>query len=126
MNQFSWIRKFGKVFLIFTGMILFLTFFMTLFHYFNLIPYSVLTVMKFVIPVLSFFLGGFLLSKNSKEKGWLEGIKGGSFFLFLIILIRLIFIRNRFSIADSLYYFILLFASMLGGMIGIHFTSNEK
>ncbi len=122
----SWIQKFGKTFLIFIGMMLLLTFLITILHVWNLIPYSFLTIMKLVIPLLSFFLGGFLLSKNVKEKGWLEGLKGGFFFLLFLLLIRLILIRNHFSLTDIFYYFLLLFASMLGGMIGIHFTSKEK
>lgn len=126
MNYFLWFQKFGKAFLGFLGFLLIFTFIITLFHYFNFLPTSVITVMKLIIPIVSFFIGGFLISKNSREKGWLEGLKCGGLFLVFMLLFSFLILKKSFMVTDLIYYLILLVGSVFGGMVGINFTTKEK
>lgn len=126
MNYLLWFQKFGKSFLLFLGILLTLTFLVTVLHYFSILPSSVVTVMKLIIPILSFFVGGFFISKNSREKGWLEGLKCGGLFLLFMILFSLLILKKSFLLTDFIYYMILLVGSVFGGMVGINFVAKEK
>lgn len=125
MNFLKWLYKFGKSFLWFGIILIGFTFLVTFLHYFNLISRNVVVIGKLITPILAFFFGGFILSKNSLEKGWLEGLKCGILFLLCMIFIRL-FLHSSFSLQHLLYYFILIFGSVFGGMLGINFTTKEK
>ena len=126
MNYVLWLKRLGRSFLYLFGILLVLTFLMTLLHYFNLIPYRVVTILKIIIPILSLFIGGFVIAKNSKEKGWLEGMKLGMIFLILLMLFNYLGLSKSFEIKDFIYYLILFIASTFGGMVGINFTTIEK
>lgn len=126
MNYFFWFQKFFKSFLVFLGILLFFSFLITLLYYFNWIPSQVVNVLKLIIIIFSFFTGGFFISKNSKQKGWLEGLKCGGVFLLIMFLFRILILRNGFFWKDFIYYGILLICSILGGMIGINFTTTKK
>lgn len=125
MNYLLWFQKFAKALLGFLGVLLITTFLISLFSYFNLIPYQVMNILKMVIIILAFFLGGFLVSKNSRQKGWLEGLKCGGIFLLLMLLFRLLILKNGISLTDFIYYLILLIGSIFGGMVGINFTTKK-
>ena len=86
--------------------ILILTFIITILHYFGIINSSILTIMKIIIPAISFLIGGFQIGKRSKQKGWLEGIKF-SVILFIILLILNLIFNNPLEIKIMLYYLIL-------------------
>lgn len=125
MNYLFWFQKFAKALLGFLGILLIVTFIISFLYYFNLLPYQVINVLKMVIIILSFFTGGFLVSKNSRQKGWLKGLKCGGIFLLLMILFRLLILRNGVSLKDFVYYLILLIGSVFGGMVGINFTTKK-
>ena len=94
------------------------TFIITLLNYFNIISGNTMSILKILIIILTMLIGGFLTGKKSKEKGWLEGIKIGSIFSIILILINLLFIKN-FEFKNIIYYLILIIASVLGSMVGI-------
>ncbi len=126
MHHIFELKKLGKAFLYLLGFLFVLTFLMTVLHYFHIIPYQFVTILKLVIPILSLFVSGFVLAKNSKEKGWLEGIKIGLIFLVILVLFDYLGLHKSFQWKDLIYYFILLVGSLFGGMVGINFTSKEK
>lgn len=75
--------------------------------------------LKILIPIVSLFIGGIIIGKNSKNKGWLEGLKFGGITIILLVLIGLIFPNNNFDIKRIIYYLILIFISTIGSMLGI-------
>ena len=112
------------------SVILILTLFLTFFHYFNIINEKIVEITKLIIPLIALFIGGYKVGKRSYKKGWLEGIKLGLFIVMIFIIFSLI-LRLGIDVRNILYYFILLVASMLGGMIGIsrsevHEEVNEQ
>lgn len=75
---------------------------------------------KILIPIIALFIGGIIIGKNSKNKGWFEGFKYGIIVIVIMFLISFLFSNNFFNIKRIIYYLILIFISILGSMIGIN------
>ena len=103
-----------------------LTFILTLFSYFNIIGDKVVSIFKIIIPVVSLFIGGFLIGKKSLKKGWLEGLKLSLIFLILLIIFEYLALDQSFNIKNILYYLILSISSIFGSMIGISKKTTDK
>lgn len=71
-----------------------------------------------ILTALAFFIISAMASKSFSEKGYILGIKLGLLFVVLMIFINLIFFKSGFSIDRIIYYFILIFSSILGGSFG--------
>ncbi len=71
-----------------------------------------------IIPIISIFIGSYRLGKLSNEKGYIEGIKYGLIWVILFVIICLI--CKVFDWTSIIYYFILLFISILGSILGIN------
>lgn len=95
-------------------------FLVTLLNYFNIINESFLSILQIVVPAIWLFVGGFLIGRNSSNKGYLEGIKFGLIFVILFLLISLLGIGEKFEVKAIIYYLILISSSMIGSMIGIN------
>ncbi len=91
---------------------------LTLLSYFNIINNKLLSILEIIISLTIMFIGGFLIGKKTNNKGWLEGLKIGLFFIILLFILNLIFVRE-FNFKSIIYYLILLISSSFGGMIGI-------
>lgn len=120
----KYMKSFGISFVISLSLLLLFTFFITLFSYFNLIQGTFMNTSMIILYILSLFIGGFYLGKNSFKKGWLEGFKLGIVILFLFFLINLIFFNNDLSIKTLIYDIILLIACIFGSMLGINFKKE--
>ena len=79
---------------------------------------------KFLIPIISILIGGIIIGKNSKNKGWFEGIKFGSLIVICLLIIGLI-LPNSFNIKSIIYYLVLIFISTIGSMLGISKNSEK-
>ena len=116
----KYLKKLGFSFIYILSTLLLITFVISLLNYFNVISDKVISIFKILIPILSLFIGGFYIGKNSNNKGYLEGLKlGGIFSIFLIIFNFLAF-DNSFKLKYLLFYLILMISSILGSMIGIN------
>ena len=78
------LKKIGISCLYSFGFVLFLTFILTFFNYFDIFDGGFFTFFMIFNFVFSVFLGGFLIGKKSLKKGWLEGLKFGLVFLILV------------------------------------------
>lgn len=96
------------------------TIIITLLNYINIFGNKLTTLAKIVISVISFFTGGFIMGKNSKQKGWLEGIKIGSIIIVILLLLNYIILKQSFDLKNIVFYLILLSSSIFGSMIGIN------
>ncbi len=86
---------------------------------------SITNLMIFIFNILAFFIFGFKNGKKACNKGYLEGLKLGSLFLLLLIIISLFTSKNIFNLTTFIYYIVLLLASILGGSIGINKKKSE-
>lgn len=107
--------------------ILVLTFLSTLFNYFGLFNNSIMKIVKIIIPIVSMFIGGFIIGKKQGKNGWLEGLKLGLIFLLILTLLNMFGLNGSFSIKMVIYYLILTIATILGSIVGVNkFKPNNK
>lgn len=99
--------------------IIIFTFILTIFNYFELINNNIINVFKLIIVLLSIFINSYILGKNSKSKGYLEGLKFGIIFIIFILVYNLLFIKV-FSIKILIYYILILITSIVASTIGIN------
>lgn len=116
----NYLKKIGISILYSIVFLILMTFLTTVFNYFNIINYKVVNVLKIIILITSFFIGGFLMGKKSLKKGWLEGLKFSIILLIMIFLINLILFDNSFKLNDLIYYLIIVLSSIFGSVIGIN------
>ncbi len=90
----------------------------TILNYFNILMGNVLKITELLIPIISIFVGSYILGKNSNNKGYIEGIKYGSIWILLFLVINIIF--SNFVYISLIYYFALLVISILASIIGIN------
>ena len=81
----EYLKKLGFSLGITISSILVLTLLVTVLNYFNLFSEGLVNVFKIIIPIVSLFVGGFLMGKNSNENGWVEGLKFSLVFIILLI-----------------------------------------
>ena len=92
-------------------------FILTIFNYFEIINNT--NILKLIITLISILINSFYLGKNSKSKGYIEGLKFGIIFIIFITLFNLILV-NEFSLKITIYYLLILITSMVGSTIGIN------
>lgn len=126
MNYLKSLKKYTFSFLLFLAIIFVFTFFLSIFHYFDVLSYQAVAVIKFIILLVSFFGGGFFMSVSATKKGWLEGLKFAFVVSVFLLLFQVLGIDKSFHMKDLIFYLVLFMTSILGGMIGIHFTLHEK
>ena len=102
----------------FLGCFFGLTFLMAIFNYFNVISGGLVSVLKFIIPIISIAISGYIMGSHSKEKGYLSGIKIGVSIILLFLLFVVLF--DKITVKTFIYYIILIFVSIIGSMIGIN------
>lgn len=118
-------KNLGKNIGISLGILIFGTFIVSLFSFLNLLRGNTLTIAKFLIPLLSFFIGSYMQGKGCKKKGFLEGLKIGSILVFILFIFNYGFYQT-FKFKNLLYYLLLLVVSMAGGMVGISKRKEKK
>jgi len=100
------------------SIILISTILLTILNYFNIISRIPLKIVMLLIPITSLFIGSFKLGKVSNKKGYIEGLKYGTIWIFLLLIINLI--TKNFTITSIIYYIILLLISVSAGVLGIN------
>lgn len=107
------------------GSLLILTLILTIFSYFNLFGPKVVSTFKMIIPIISLFIGGFLMGKQSIQKGWLEGFKMGLAFIIVLFLFNFLGVHMTWEWKHLMYDGILLICSIFGSIIGINFKRKS-
>ena len=98
------------------------TILLTILNYFNILNSKTISLLKFLIPVISISITSYLLGKKTIKKGYIEGLKFGGIIIIVFFIISLLF-RNL-NIKSIIYYIILLLSSILSSMIGINKRKN--
>ena len=123
----NYLKNVGISFIYIICFLLGLTFISTLFNYINLFGNTFINVLKVIIPVISLFVGGFVIGKRTGKKGWLEGIKLSLIFLAFLTIFNYIALDFSMSPKTLIYYIILVIATTFGSMIGVNkFKPEEK
>ena len=98
------------------------TIIITIFNYFNILNGVPLKIIMLLVPIISIFIGSFKIGKVSNKKGYIEGLKYGSIWLILLIIINLI--TKNFTLLSIIYYVVLLLISVFAGVLGINKKKN--
>ena len=96
------------------------TLILTILNYFNIIKGTMLTILKVIIPLASIFISSIKLGLQTNEKGYIEGLKLGTIFIFIIFLFSILGLSTKLSLFHLLYYIAILLFSVLGAMLGIN------
>lgn len=126
MNYKKYLITLLKSFGIGLGIMLVSTMLLTILNYFNLFTGSFFSILKFLIPLISLFIAGTLFGKQSKQKGWLEGLKLSMIFLLCFTILQWLVIKEPFQFGNLVYDLILMIVTIFGSMIGINLKANEK
>ena len=115
----NYIKKLGLSFLITLLSIFILSLLLTTFYYFNLINSNVYNILKLAIIIFVLFINSIILGKKAPKYGLLEGLKLGTFFLIIMLVITSL-TKTNFSIRTFIYSIIILLTTGVGGVIGIN------
>jgi len=114
------LKTYGKTILFFLGVILVLSFIISLLNLGNILYSKATDTIILIGMILTLFIIGFEYGKKATKKGYMEGLKIGGCLIFLLIIINLLFYKTGFSIERFIYYVVLILSSTLGSMIGIN------
>ena len=115
-------KKYLISYLYLFSIIIGLTIIATLINYFG---EKDISIIKILIPIIAIFFSSLILGKNSKKKGYIEGIKFSLGFLFISSILKIIF-KVNFNLKTIIISFILLSSSVLGAMMGINANNKTK
>lgn len=102
-----------------------LTFLLTFFNYFDIIDGGFFTFFLIFNFIFSIFLGSFLLGRNFSNNGWFEGLKYGFIILLFVSVLDYFLFSFKFGFKFLVFSIIILFSSVLGGMIGVNFKKKK-
>ena len=94
-------------------------------NYFNIIGNSATNIVELIAIIISMFIGGIYLGKNSQKKGYLEGLKIGLITIVILFLFSFLAYNQSISISTILFYIVILISSILGSVIGINKKSSR-
>ena len=115
------VKNYLKSYAYLFGLIIIMTFILSLFNYFFMFSTKVI---KILIPIISMFISSFILGKKTKAKAYLEGIKFSSIYILIAIILSII-TKNPFNIKLILSYMLILLSGVVGSMIGINLNKNK-
>ncbi len=122
----NYLKVLGKSFIYILSILFISTIIITLLNYINFFGNKLVTLSKIIVPIVSIFVGGFIIGKNSKQKGWLEGLKLGMIIILILLILNYIILKQRWELRNLVYYLILLSSSIFGSMVGINKKIEEK
>lgn len=117
-------KKFIKPLLYSLGILFIFTFIITLLNYIGIISGLPLKIIKVIIPLISYFIPGFMIGKNSEKKGWLSGLEIGLIITIILLIINIL-LKTKISIILIIYYIVLIIICTLGSILGIN-KKNDK
>ena len=92
-------------------------------YYFDIINNNTIKYLKMFLAILSFFISGIYIGKNSVNKGYLNGLKLSIITVLIMIILAIIF--NNLNITLIIYYLIITICITFGSMIGINKKNNS-
>ncbi len=111
----TYMKKYLKCFLKVILEIIFLTFILNLFFYFNVINNTIYSHLELIFLFLILYFNSLKLSYTRTNLNILEGIKLGTFFVLLFVIINIIF-EHKFSINLLIYYLLIFLVPVLSSM----------
>lgn len=108
------------VLMLLTSMIL------ALFLRFTTFNEATLTWLSYPLGLFALFIGGFVAGIKSKKNGWITGIVVGGGFTVLVFLVQYLGYKQGFSLQQALHHLGFIFASLIGGVLGVNMIGSQK
>lgn len=115
----AYLKKIGKYILITFSSAIILGLLLNTLYYFDIINNNIYNILKMIVVLFTLFINAFFLGKESLKYGMVEGLKLGTFFLSIMIILKLI-INSTFDIRTFIYSLIILLTTSVGAIIGIN------
>ena len=120
LNKIINYLKFISIFLIVELLLTFLTSLLNLLG----LNSGITTIILFITNIIIFFILSFANAHKWQKKGLIEGLIISLIFLALMFLIKIILFNGKFYISTLIYYLILLFTGIFGGLVGVNKRSE--
>lgn len=111
-------NKYFKALIYSFGTLIILTFIFNTLNYINLITGILFKIVKVIIPIISYFIAGYIMGRNTSKKGYLNGLSIGAIITIIYIIISLLF-KCSIGIKTTAFYLLYIIVSIIGSMIGI-------
>lgn len=111
------IKNFLKATLIIMGILFIFTIIFNILYYYDILNNNSLKYCKMLASILSFFIGGVFIGKNSLNKGYINGLKLSLIMIIIFLIFGIIF--NNIKSSRIIYYLIMSVCITFGAMIGI-------
>ena len=112
----KYIKAIGYIFL----SVFIITFILNTFYYFDFIGKNLFNVLEILSIIISMFIGGFYIGKNSNNKGYLQGLKLSGMIIPILIIVNYLIFKNIFKLKIIVFYLIIVSSLVLGSVIGIN------
>lgn len=114
------VLKYLKALLYMFISIVIFSFMLSTLNFFDIVGTGTMNVFQIISIIISMFIGGFFIGKNSNNKGYLQGIKIGGIALAILFLLNYLGFDNGFSLSRVLFYLIVMISSIAGSVVGIN------
>lgn len=114
------VLKYLKALLYMLISVIVFSFFISTLNYFDIIGKGLINVFQIIAVIVSMFIGGFYVGKNSSNKGYLQGLKIGGIALTILFLLNYLGFGNGFSLEILLFYLIVMVSVITGSVVGIN------
>lgn len=112
-----YLKNLGRVLGYISIIIIILTMLVTIFSYFNIFNDNLTKIIKFIIPIISVFIGGIMMGIRATKKGIIEGARLS--LIIDVIFLLLSIILSSFKPQSLIYYLIIAISTIFGSMIGV-------
>lgn len=114
------VLKYLKALLYMLISIIIFSFLISTLNYFDIIGKGIINVFQIIAIIVSMFIGGFYIGKNSSNKGYLQGLKIGGIALAILFLLNYLGFGNGLSLEILLFYLIVMVSVVTGSVVGIN------
>ena len=111
------VKSFFKATLIILGLIFVFSILFNILYYYDILSNNSLKYCKMLASILTFFIGGVFIGKNSVNKGYINGLKLSLIMTIVFLILGIIF--NNIKLSRIIYYLIMSVCITFGAMIGI-------
>jgi putative membrane protein (TIGR04086 family) len=112
----NWLKN-EKKYLILGGILLIITFILSIIYLLTKISYSIITNLLIISSIIFIGLISYFYSKNKNNKGIIIGLRVGLIIILCLFMLSLI-IKHLPSLNQLIYYLLLILASIFGAIIG--------
>lgn len=117
----KWNKTLKALFIIFI-MLFISTIIINVLYYFDIINNNLIKYFKLILSLISFFIGGLYLGKNSPNKGYIYGLRLSLLTIIILIIFGIVF--NNLKLSRIIYYLIVTACITFGSILGINQKSK--